>query len=120
LILSNFKKESNYSRLVPTIAALTINKLYDYLGLTANINEESGKKYTGTFKTDKGDTLHISMENNRLIMKTKNRESVLQHLKKDTFLIEGALEDRIEFSFRKIKGLKLKRRRSMEIQAIEI
>lgn len=120
LILTNFERNNPYDEVVAKVAAITINKPYDDSKYKSHIKLKKAKKYTGNYKTVEGDTINISIKENGLVMIKGDEEKKLKEMKKHTFLIDGTLDDRIIFNPRKTKGLKIKRRRSMEISTIRI
>jgi len=120
LILTNFERNNSYDDLAAKIAAIANNKPFDYSKYKTHINLKKGRKYVGAYKSIEGDTLHISIKENGLVLTKDNEEKKLTQIKKHVFLIDGTLDDRITFTTRKKKGLIIKERRSMKIRAIRM
>lgn len=120
LILTNFERNNSYDDVAAKIAAIAINKPYDYSNYKTNINIKDGEKYIGVYKTNEGDTLLISIKENTLVLSRGNKENKLKQIKENVFLIDGTLDDRLTFTMRKVNALYIKRRRSMEIMATKI
>lgn len=118
LILTNFERNNNYSKLAPTIAAIAMEKPY-VDKKEEEMNEEMAKPYIGNYQTVQGDTLSISWHNNNLIYLKNEKEKILIPLDTHLFRIDGSLDDRIKFDI-SASNFNLKRRRSMGVEASRI